>query len=897
MQDKNDIHIKHDDDGFLLPEKQKRDIEKILENTNELLKRSGGIKNITHHKGSITLLHKGFRQPEKTQNTQKSQKTQNVQKTQKVQIAKRPSSAKTSEKTSEKNKSRVIQKTEPKIPLNTTPKIAEKTEKITQNSGKTAQKSLKIAQKSEKNTEKREKINDNQVKTAQRQEKNKEKKQARKDKKTTKILENILKENKTANRNARRDKNGRFIGKNGAKNRQAGGNSGLIENVLLMFVLPLLLGVKAMKNRFTGFVDGLSKKFDSDVFSSFRWIFGGFGGVIAKFKDILQSIGNFFGEMYNKLPEPVKNTVNNTVETVKNTAKEVGQKVENAIDGKKKEVIGGKSATRQDANTLKQQLANKKLIKSNESTAGGKAHAGTYAMALHVNDKMGGDLKYFSAFNDGYHHKKNPKSTHTKGLAFDIVNKSGSNQAAYDQSVALFNELSSLGFHGKLVSKHPKTGEIVRLGKGNDFFIQDEYNKPSKNSSGGHIHFNWGSQKQADAFYRLKHGGQVQITTRKERVANKINEKAEQVKDVAVQAGDAINRTASNVKEKAVNIKDRMIGGAKKIIASGESMAFGKSPYDVANYKDARAKSGYSLYKGTLQDKTIEEVMQLQASGQIFAAGKYQIIPDTMKMLVKNLGIDVNQKFDAQMQERLGTALMTKAKNRGEIENYVKTGKGKDKAALAFAQEWASIPVTQDTKRVIKTKKGKQVVIRKAGSSYYSGDKAQHSLAETHKMLDELPILYQQGLKLGLSDSQAFEYAVSGGTLFNGGNIAQAKPTQPTQAKPVQQAKPTPAQTQVQAKAKPQPAQTPTVQTAKPVQTQAQAKPQPAQTPTPQTATPAKPVQPTPAQAVTPTQTVKSNTQNTAKAKNTIAHQNVSRTVNNKQIAHMASGGIMDNQA
>ncbi|MBQ9601555.1 MAG: hypothetical protein IJR46_06040, partial [Neisseriaceae bacterium] len=194
------------------------------------------------------------------------------------------------------------------------------------------------------------------------------------------------------------------------------------------------------------------------------------------------------------------------------------------------------------------------------------------------------------------------------------------------------------------------------------------------------------------------------------------------------------------------------------------------------------------------------------------------------------------------------------------------------------------IPVLQDTKRVIKTKKGKQVVIRKAGSSYYSGDKAQHSLAQTHKMLDDLPILYQQGLKLGLSESQAFEYAVSGGTLFNGGNIAQAKPTQPTQAKTVQQAKPTPAQT-------------PTVQTAKPVQTQAQAKPQPAQTPTPQTATPVKPVQPAPTQAVTPTQTVKSNTQNTAKAKNTIAHQNVSRTVNNKQIAHMASGGIMDNQA
>ncbi|MBQ9600793.1 MAG: hypothetical protein IJR46_02160, partial [Neisseriaceae bacterium] len=887
MQDKNDIHIKHDDDGFLLPEKQKRDIEKILENTNELLKRSGGIKNITHHKGSITLLHKGFRQPEKArtaqkvQNTKKVQKTQNVQKTQKVQIAKRPNVA----KTSEKNKSRVIQKTEPKIPLNTTPKIAEKTEKITQNSGKTAQKSLKIAQKSEKNTEKREKINDNQVKTVQRQEKNKEKKQARKDKKTTKILENILKENKTANRNARRDKNGRFIGKNGngVKNRQVGGDIGLIETALLMFVLPLLLGVKAMKKRFTGFVDGLSKKFDSDVFASFRWIFSGFGGVIAKFKDILQSIGNFFGEMYNKLPEPVKNTVNNTVETVKNTAKEVGQKVENAIDGKKKEVVGGKSATTQDANALKQQLASKKLIKSNESTAGGKAHAGTYAMALHVNDKMGGDLKYFSAFNDGYHHKKNPKSTHTKGLAFDIVNKSGSNQAAYDQSVALFNELSSLGFHGKLVSKHPKTGEIVRLGKGNDFFIQDEYNKPSKNSSGGHIHFNWGSQKQADAFYRLKHGGgQVQITTRKERFANKINEKAEQVKDVAVQAGDAINRTASNVKEKAVNIKDRMIGGAKKIIASGESMAFGKSPYDVANYKDARAKSGYSLYKGTLQNKTIAQVMQLQASGQIFAAGKYQIIPDTMKMLVKNLGIDVNQKFDAQMQERLGTALMTKAKNRGEIENYVKTGKGKDKAALAFAQEWASIPVLQDTKRVIKTKKGKQVVIRKAGSSYYSGDKAQHSLAETHKMLDELPILYQQGLKLGLSESQAFEYAVSGGTLFNGGNIAQAKPTQ---AKTVQ-AKPAPTQERAttvqvrnttqakpvqQVQAKPAPAQTPTIQTAKPVQTQAQAKPQPAQTPTPQTATPVKPVQPTPTQAVTPTQTVKSNTQNTAKAKNTIA--------------------------
>jgi hypothetical protein len=57
-------------------------------------------------------------------------------------------------------------------------------------------------------------------------------------------------------------------------------------------------------------------------------------------------------------------------------------------------------------------------IKSNESTAGGEAKPQLVELARNIQNQLGGNLKYFSAFNDLSHDKN---SAHTAGRALDFV--------------------------------------------------------------------------------------------------------------------------------------------------------------------------------------------------------------------------------------------------------------------------------------------------------------------------------------------------------------------------------------------------------------------------------------------------------------------------------------------
>ena len=49
---------------------------------------------------------------------------------------------------------------------------------------------------------------------------------------------------------------------------------------------------------------------------------------------------------------------------------------------------------------------------------------------------------------------------------------------------------------------------------------------------------------------------------------------------------------------------------------------------------------------------TVGEVMELQAQEKLFAVGKYQIIPKTMRGFVRTMNISLDDKFDASTQEK-----------------------------------------------------------------------------------------------------------------------------------------------------------------------------------------------------------------------------------------------------
>jgi hypothetical protein len=114
-----------------------------------------------------------------------------------------------------------------------------------------------------------------------------------------------------------------------------------------------------------------------------------------------------------------------------------------------------------------------------------------------------------------------------------------------------------------------------------------------------------------------------------------------------------------------------------------------------------------------LTDMTVGEIMDRAAKptddakkrkdgGLIFAAGRYQIIPDTLKGLVKQGVVSRDDKFDEATQDKLGMALIQgtgalKLAAKGDYEG----------AQNAMAKTWASIPLATD------------IGNKKAGQSYY----------------------------------------------------------------------------------------------------------------------------------------------------------------------------------
>jgi hypothetical protein len=83
--------------------------------------------------------------------------------------------------------------------------------------------------------------------------------------------------------------------------------------------------------------------------------------------------------------------------------------------------------------------------------------------------------------------------------------------------------------------------------------------------------------------------------------------------------------------------------------------------------------SGYgsdaaSKYGSDLTKMTVGQVMALGSakSNWIWAAGRYQIIPDTLKGLVRNHGINKEDLFDEEMQDNLALLLAYARLNSGQ---------------------------------------------------------------------------------------------------------------------------------------------------------------------------------------------------------------------------------------
>lgn len=169
-----------------------------------------------------------------------------------------------------------------------------------------------------------------------------------------------------------------------------------------------------------------------------------------------------------------------------------------------------------------------------------------------------------------------------------------------------------------------------------------------------------------------------------------------------------------------------------QVRAAGHLLSFiakGEGGYESSNRGTIGGRIRGSTHRTTragkkLTELTLREVLYYQSLPvrdpvRLFAVGRYQIIPGTMREILDNSPADLDAKFDSKLQDELGRRLIFgygKWKKQPALTNYL-LGRGSlDAARLAIAREWASMPNPKHAKPV----------------SYYGhGNRALHTHAET----------------------------------------------------------------------------------------------------------------------------------------------------------------------
>jgi len=105
-------------------------------------------------------------------------------------------------------------------------------------------------------------------------------------------------------------------------------------------------------------------------------------------------------------------------------------------------------------------------------------------------------------------------------------------------------------------------------------------------------------------------------------------------------------------------------GGLGKLVISGESL--GSGSYNAFN-KGTTASAG----KMDITSKTIAEMEQMQADGEVFAVGAYQLTPGVLKEARETAGIASDAIMTPAVQDRLFWGMVTGGKKRPNLTAYL----------------------------------------------------------------------------------------------------------------------------------------------------------------------------------------------------------------------------------
>ena len=151
-----------------------------------------------------------------------------------------------------------------------------------------------------------------------------------------------------------------------------------------------------------------------------------------------------------------------------------------------------------------------------------------------------------------------------------------------------------------------------------------------------------------------------------------------------------------------------------------------ESNNDYSAYNQTKPKLR-AFFNTNLTSMTLKELIDKQAKREIFAAGRFQIIPETLKSALDYLKLDLSLRYDKETQDILFEEYLIKIKRKNIIKYLEHDGDVED-AIYDWAKEFASAGV----------RKGKTIskgrVAAFEGSSYYQGD----GLNSAHILPDEM---------------------------------------------------------------------------------------------------------------------------------------------------------------
>ena len=171
-------------------------------------------------------------------------------------------------------------------------------------------------------------------------------------------------------------------------------------------------------------------------------------------------------------------------------------------------------------------------------------------------------------------------------------------------------------------------------------------------------------------------------------------------------------------------IKEEVIKDFWDSVLKGESKTYNDHNWytsgGLKGYIEGQSRARFPYLTKPLSEYTIGEVLAFMskprdANGQLWATGKYQIIPDTLKGLLSRAGLTKSDLYNKVNQDKLGFQLLM---GRPNLANYIK-GSAQDtlpnlqKASLDVAKIWSSVGVPYPMK-------GAKKRIEK-NESYYSG--------------------------------------------------------------------------------------------------------------------------------------------------------------------------------